>query len=631
MYRFIFTIIAIISISLSLSKVNASKPEDNLPIPCWKEGTAVVYGQILNYQPEGEKKAPHIYPRSSLGRYADRTHGYSTIDSAGNFSINVHLYQTHQPCFITVPGYYGLIYVSPGDSISLIVDQQKRRDRGFHGDDGSVIFTGGDDADINNMLASNFGHDAVWDNFTNAKGMSKKYASNEELINAVMTHRDKRLRHINSHVSSPRLKEALSLNIDGDAIRDMLTAPIYRFATPDTAYYSFINEMDACNPKYRWASDYDGIISKLSNLILRDDSYTTRFTHTPAILYERLIASGKLSSEETALLESYIKYNPDRITDEVAVARKIRIKDCVASLCDSLRLKDTDSIIALRIRQLAEDKNVDYGKILDTYRTWLANLPDAIPDKYSSIIDDDDFGKEAETYFSTNRDKLFSLLEKYDTEINHIRKQMEQSDNLKLFSDITGVMGGEVMENVRLYPYSAMIDSGDTVPEGVFRNELKNLSAVPMSFLRTQNDFLKGVLAKAVSNVSQMSPDDDADQILINLTEKHKGKMVFIDIWNTWCGVCISDIQEHEQHKGKNSDDVAFVYLADDSSPEKQWNERIKGISGDHYRLPQSQMQSLMQKFSFRGFPSYILIDKNGEIVHTGHVYSLQNLLESHR
>lgn len=31
------------------------------------------------------------------------------------------------------------------------------------------------------------------------------------------------------------------------------------------------------------------------------------------------------------------------------------------------------------------------------------------------------------------------------------------------------------------------------------------------------------------------------------------------------------------------------------------------------------------------GFPSYILIDKNGEFVHTGHVFSLPNLLDSHR
>lgn len=128
MYRFIFTIIAIISISVSLSKVNATpKPEDSLPILYWKEGTAVVTGHILNYQPNGDKETPHVYPRCSLGHYADRTHGYSTVDTTGNFRIDVRLYQTHQPCFITVPGYYGLIYVSPGDSISLLYPNRQER------------------------------------------------------------------------------------------------------------------------------------------------------------------------------------------------------------------------------------------------------------------------------------------------------------------------------------------------------------------------------------------------------------------------------------------------------------------------------------------------------------------------
>ena len=287
--------------------------------------------------------------------------------------------------------------------------------------------------------------------------------------------------------------------------------------------------------------------------------------------------------------------------------------------------------MALRVRRMVEDSHTAYGKVSDAYETLLANIPDSIPDRYSSIIEDDDFGKEAEAYFSSNRDKFISLLKKYEDEIKLIRKQRELSDNLKCFSDVTGINSGELMDNVRLYQYSQMIENGDTVPEEVFRNELKNLSEFPKSFLKTQNDFLKGVLAKAVSNVGQMSPDDDADRLLINLTEKHKGKMVFIDIWNTWCGSCLVAIKEHEQYKWKYADDVAFVYLADESSYEKEWTERIKGISGDHYRLPQSQMQALMQKFSFSGFPSYILIDKNGEIVHTGYVFSLPNLIESHR
>ncbi|MDE6741991.1 MAG: hypothetical protein K2J58_06640, partial [Muribaculaceae bacterium] len=502
MIRHIITIISIIAIAIANNKTLATTlDEEILPVPQWKEGTAVVTGHIINYQPDGENKTPNVYPRSSLGRYADRTHGYGTIDSAGNFRIDVHLYQTHQPCFMTVPGYYGLIYVSPGDSINLVVDQQKRRDRGFHGDDGSVIFSGGEDADINNMLASNFGHDAAWDNFINAGGMRTKYVSNEELINAVMAHRDKRLRHIDSHVSSPRLKEALYLKINGDAIRDMLSAPTYRCATPDTAYYSFLKDMDAFNPKYRWASDYDGIIRYLSNLRMSDDSYPLKnsyisITHTPASLYEDLIASGKLTPEETSLLQRYIKYNIDRVPADVADARRIRIKECLTSLCDSLRLNDADSIMALRVRRMVEDQQTAYGKVSDAYETLLANIPDSIPDRYSSIINDDDFGREAEAHFSSKHDKHISLLEKYDTELKLFMKKRELNDNLKRFSDITGINSGEIMENVRMYSYSDMIERGDTVPEEVFRNELKNMSEVPLSFLKTQNDFLKGVLEK---------------------------------------------------------------------------------------------------------------------------------------
>lgn len=124
MKRYIITIISIIAIAIANNKSFATTPgEDVLPIPQWKEGPAIITGKILNYKSNDKNEAPHVYPRSSLGRYADRTHGYGTVDSTGNFRIKVHLYQTHQPCFMTVPGYYGLVYVSPGDSISLVVDQ----------------------------------------------------------------------------------------------------------------------------------------------------------------------------------------------------------------------------------------------------------------------------------------------------------------------------------------------------------------------------------------------------------------------------------------------------------------------------------------------------------------------------
>ncbi|MDE7096990.1 MAG: redoxin family protein, partial [Muribaculaceae bacterium] len=177
--------------------------------------------------------------------------------------------------------------------------------------------------------------------------------------------------------------------------------------------------------------------------------------------------------------------------------------------------------------------------------------------------------------------------------------------------------------------YSAMLLRGDLLPDEVLNEEIKDFSPVAAAFLTEQNNVQREILAKAVSNVSQMSPDDDADKIILNLVEKHKGKMIFIDIWNTWCGGCLVAMAEHEQVKGDYTDKVAFVYLADETSPEALWNERIKSFTGDHYRLPLDQHQRLMQRFNFHSYPSYIIIGSNGDILcTTDHFHSLTEELD---
>ena len=55
----------------------------------------------------------------------------------------------------------------------------------------------------------------------------------------------------------------------------------------------------------------------------------------------------------------------------------------------------------------------------------------------------------------------------------------------------------------------------------------------------------------------------------------------------------------------------------------------FKAFTGDHYRLPLDQHQSLMQRFNFQGYPSYIIINSNGDIVFTTHhIHSLSELDE---
>ncbi len=145
-------------------------------------------------------------------------------------------------------------------------------------------------------------------------------------------------------------------------------------------------------------------------------------------------------------------------------------------------------------------------------------------------------------------------------------------------------------------------------------------------YLMTQNDEMAKVLVRAKSNILEMNPQNSGEEVLKEIAEKYKGKVIYIDIWGTWCSPCLSAISELEPEKKNYSDDVTFVYLADETSPENTWEEKIKSIEGEHLRLSQIQMQEIMNRFAFNGYPSYIVIGKDGSIAHSGFLHGLDNI-----
>lgn len=103
------------------------------------------------------------------------------------------------------------------------------------------------------------------------------------------------------------------------------------------------------------------------------------------------------------------------------------------------------------------------------------------------------------------------------------------------------------------------------------------------------------------------------DKIIETILAKHKGKVVFIDLWATWCTPCLNAMQEFRPAKNDLRDkNVAFVYLTNGSSPLKLWEEKIKGIGDQHYYLKDKQWEYIMDHFGFEAIPSYLLFDKEG-------------------
>jgi thiol-disulfide isomerase/thioredoxin len=99
-----------------------------------------------------------------------------------------------------------------------------------------------------------------------------------------------------------------------------------------------------------------------------------------------------------------------------------------------------------------------------------------------------------------------------------------------------------------------------------------------------------------------------------------KGKLVYIDIWATWCGPCKQELPhlkklEQEYHDNGN---VVFLSVATDASKDrKKWEdylvkEDLKGVqlfAGDDAR------DGIIKPYKVSGIPRFVLVGKDGTII----------------
>lgn len=146
------------------------------------------------------------------------------------------------------------------------------------------------------------------------------------------------------------------------------------------------------------------------------------------------------------------------------------------------------------------------------------------------------------------------------------------------------------------------------------------------AFVKAENDKYLALQRRDITNskslksavdVSEMS---DGEKILRKMIEPHKGKIILLDIWGTWCGPCKEALSHSaEEYERLKDYDMVFMYLAN-RSPEESWKNVIKeyNVLGDnvvHYNLPEDQQNAIQSFLDVRSFPTYKLIDRDGNIL----------------
>lgn len=100
--------------------------------------------------------------------------------------------------------------------------------------------------------------------------------------------------------------------------------------------------------------------------------------------------------------------------------------------------------------------------------------------------------------------------------------------------------------------------------------------------------------------------------------EDLKGKVLYVDIWATWCGPCKQQIpymqQLEEHYKGNDQIEIISVSIDRDADKEK-WSTMVKEKQMAGMQLFAGKSTSFSRDYKISSIPRFYIIGKEGEIV----------------
>ncbi|MCF0063826.1 TlpA family protein disulfide reductase [Dyadobacter chenwenxiniae] len=98
-----------------------------------------------------------------------------------------------------------------------------------------------------------------------------------------------------------------------------------------------------------------------------------------------------------------------------------------------------------------------------------------------------------------------------------------------------------------------------------------------------------------------------------------KGKVVYVDVWATWCGPCIAEFPASKQLQKSfaGNDNVVFLYVSIDNKQQgwKNYLEANKDLKGLHINISdEGAFKRFLESYQSASIPKYILVDKEGKL-----------------
>ena len=395
---------------------------------------------------------------------------------------------------------------------------------------------------------------------------------------------------------------------------------------PQHGPYSSYDEFYKDSEKF-WGkinSDLDSLIKEHPTLAPKYTNYLRNFWDV--IKAERLAQAGNFLPDHKLpkaaldeIVEKYWKHLPRPYTAYCGEISRMRIH-----LLQQFMMRSGFDAGYSAFKSIANDKSLDIpASHRETIEKYLS-LIDDFRQKTEGLNSQEEMQKIAQTFQNENQsvmqemqsvmedarmkdlvtERNFAISTDYPTAIlDSIGSDRDMKDFFVGLNTTASISGS----NHSLSP-AMMKMAEERISLPIVKNDLRELN---QKYLDIENKNQQSIQSTGMSR---------GEALFRELAKPYKGRIILVDFWGTWCVPCLQALSKsQEEYQRLSQYDIVYMYFAN-NSPELKWKDvieqyQIKGDNVVHFNLEPTEQKAIEQYFQISAFPSYFLIDQEGDLL----------------